>query len=125
MWTKDLSPIITSVVDVKTSIPWGDLLIRAILCNFIVTLASYSSYKLQNEVAKIMVIFLLVIAFVLPGFEHSIANIGSFTLGISIGMTHLGLQMLLNVFIATIGNIIGGSIMLGLPIFAMFHPLEK
>lgn len=125
VWTKDLSPIITSVVDVKTSIPWGDLLIRAILCNFIVTLASYSSYKLQNEVAKIMVIFLLVIAFVLPGFEHSIANIGSFTLGISIGMTHLGLQMLLNVFIATIGNIIGGSIMLGLPIFAMFHPLEK
>ena len=125
VWTKDLMPIITDIVDIKTHIVWSDLLVRAILCNFIVTLASYASYKLQNEVAKIMVIFLLVIAFVLPGFEHSIANVGSFTLGLSIGITNLGFQMLFNIFIATIGNIIGGSIMLALPVFAMFHPIEQ
>ena len=66
---------------------------------------------------------IIVMTFVLPGFEHSIANMGTFSmtftaLGTGISWSGVWLHMLLS----TLGNIIGGSILLGLPIYLMIRP---
>ena len=66
--------------------------------------------KLKEEMAKTFIMMIIVMTFVLPGFEHSIANMGTFSmtftaLGTSISWSGVGLHMLLS----TLGNIIGGK----------------
>ena len=99
------------------------LFIKGILCNFIVCAAAFVGMKLKEEMAKTFIMMIIVMTFVLPGFEHSIANMGTFSmtftaLGTSISWSGVGLHMLLS----TLGNIIGGSILLGLPIYLMIRP---
>ena len=67
-----------------------------------------------------------VMAFVLPGFDHCIANAGLFAMGIvqlgsSINWALLPLHML----VSTLGNIVGGSILLAVPIYIMFRTPKK
>ena len=93
------------------------------MCNFIVCVAAFAGLKIKSESAKMIVMLIVVMSFVLPGFEHSIANMGTFSMGFfalgnSILWSGLGLHML----ISTIGNIIGGSLLLGLPIYLMSKP---
>lgn len=109
-----------TVMDAKMAFDPLQLLIRAILCNFVVCIATFAGLKLKSETAKVLVMIIVVAAFVLPGFEHSIANMGVFTVGFgslqgTIGFDWLPLHMLLS----TLGNIIGGSILLGVPIYYM------
>ena len=79
--------------------------------------------KLKEETAKTFIMMIIVMTFVLPGFEHSIANMGTFSmtftaLGTGISWSGVWLHMLLS----TLGNIIGGSILLVLPIYLMIRP---
>lgn len=63
--------------------------------------------------------FWCVFAFVIVGFEHSIANMGIFSVGyFALG----GLSMTLiikNLFWVTLGNIIGEGVLLALPLTYM------
>lgn len=94
------------------------LLIRAILCNFIVCIAAFVSLKIKDEAAKVIVLFVLIIAFVLPGFDHSIANMASFAMGVTaFGSTLNFTSIFMNLLISTFGNIIGGSILIAYPIY--------
>jgi nitrite transporter NirC len=77
--------------------------------------------KVQDSMTKLIFLVIIVMAFVLPGFEHCIANAGTFTMGVtllgsSVNWAPLPAHMLLS----TIGNIIGGSILFGLPIYLTF-----
>ena len=51
--------------------------IKGILCNFIVCAAAFVGMKLKEETAKTFIMMIIVMTFVLPGFEHSIANYGN------------------------------------------------
>ena len=63
-----------------------------------------------------------VMAFVLPGFEHCVANMGIFTMGVTQLGTSIDWTMLpLHMLISTIGNIIGGSLLLAVPIYIEFR----
>ena len=91
-----------------------------------VCIAAYSGIKIKDETARLIVIMVFVMAFVLPGFEHCIANAGIFTMGITqlgnaVDWTMLPLHML----ISTIGNIIGGSVLLAVPIYIMFREAQS
>ena len=113
-----IQPIIEARLDFNV---W-QLLLKAILCNFVVCIAAYGNMKMKNEAAKLFFILLFVTAFVFPGLEHCIANIGLFTLGVvGLGGAVDWTMMPLHMLIATIGNIIGGSILLGLPVFLGFR----
>lgn len=110
----------TTVMHAKIAFDPLQLFIRAILCNFVVCIASFAGIKLKSEAAKAIIIIVVVAGFVLPGFEHSIANMGIFTVGFgelqgSIGFDWVPLHMLLS----TLGNIIGGSVLLGVPVYYM------
>lgn len=101
------------VVDGKLDLTVMEMIIRGILCNFTVCLGYLTGIKMKSESGKLIMMFFCVFSFIIAGFEHSVANMGVF----SIGYFALGglpiLSILRNLLWVTIGNIIGGGIILG------------
>lgn len=94
---------------------WGDLLVRAILCNFMINLAVLLVYNglIKDDLTKSLVMIVSVFIFAFLGFEHSVANTVLFTIvglkeGVDVGLAAA------NVAIALVGNFIGGGLLIGL-----------
>lgn len=91
------------------------LLAKGILCNILVCLAVLCSIKMQSESGKLIMIWWCLFAFITTGFEHSVANMSLFS--ISLFMPHPQsvsvMGMFNNLIPVTIGNFIGGAILLG------------
>lgn len=106
---------------IKANIPTMQLFFRAILCNFIVCLTVVISYRTNNDAAKIMLTIMCLYTFVVAGYEHSIANMTVFSIAlISQKITTITLgQALYALLIATLGNIVGGSLLVGLSIYSL------
>jgi len=114
---------LTTVITGKLNFDIMQLFIKGILCNFIVCVAAYEGMKLKSESAKVIVMMIVVMSFVLPGFEHSIANMGTFSMGFfSLGNSISWSGLALHMVVSTLGNIVGGSLLLGLPIYLMSKP---
>jgi nitrite transporter NirC len=114
--TGAVGDFIVKTAGVKMAIPASQLIIRGIFCNMLVCLAIWCSFKLQSEAAKLIMIFWCLFAFITSGFEHSIANMTLLAIGLFIphtqGVTWAGYAY--NVGLATLGNMIGGIIFVGL-----------
>ena len=99
----------------KMNAPFMELLFRGILCNILVCLAVWCSFKLKEETAKLIVIFWCLFAFITSGFEHSIANMSLLSIALMIPhpetVSMIGLAA--NLVPVTIGNIIGGAMFIG------------
>jgi nitrite transporter NirC len=95
---------------------------KGILANWVVCLAVRLALRCKDEIAKIAILILVVFIFLYLGFEHSIANMGTFSISLMgpHSMVSLG-DALYNLAFATLGNIVGGAIFLGLP-FAYINP---
>lgn len=110
------------MMDAKLDFDIISLLIKGILCNFLVCIAGYAGIKVKDDMVRLVMILFFVAAFVLPGFEHCIANSGFFAMC----LTQYGTNLLefgtiaLHMLIATLGNIIGGAIVAGVPVYLMF-----
>ncbi|MCL5935139.1 MAG: formate/nitrite transporter family protein [Firmicutes bacterium] len=108
-------------------------LIRGILANSLVVLAVWLSYSGRTVTDKVLAIIFPVTAFVASGFEHSIANmyfvpfalllktqpeaLAAFAKafpGVDLAPLTLGNFLVNNLIPVTIGNIIGGSVFVGL-----------
>lgn len=114
---------IESIVSGKLTFDIVELFIKGVLCNFIVCVGAYVGMKMQDDTAKTIIMMIVVMAFVLPGFEHSIANMGYFTLGITGLGTSFDWSLLpLHMLTSTLGNVVGGGILLGLPLYMMIKP---
>lgn len=95
------------------------LICRGMLCNMLVCLAVWCGFRCKNEAAKLMMVFWCLFAFVTTGFEHSIANMTLFTAAllepagqaVSIG------GMFYNLVLVSIGNMIGGILLVAVPYF--------
>jgi Formate/nitrite family of transporters len=123
---KIMIPYLTTMMESKLQFDVFDLLIKGIMCNFIVCIAAYSGIKIKDETARLIVIMVFVMAFVLPGFEHCVANAGVFTMGVTQLGNAIDWGMLpLHMLVSTIGNIIGGSLLLAVPIYIVFREPKK
>lgn len=107
---------IEKLATIKMNASFTELLFRGILCNILVCLAVWSSYKLKSEVAKILMIFICIFPFITSGFEHSVANMTllSLALMLSHGEMVSMAGMWANLAPVTLGNIIGGALFIGL-----------
>lgn len=101
----------------KCNMDFGSILLRGILCNMLVCLAVWASTACKNQGEKILAVYLPVFAFVVLGFEHSVANMYYLSAGLITGarfsITVAGLNIgyaLLNLLAATLGNMIGGCL---------------
>jgi nitrite transporter NirC len=89
-----------------------ELVARAILCNWLVCLAIWTSARTTNDAAKCILIFWCLFAFIASGFEHSVANMTLFAVAL-LGphpeeVTFGG--MVYNLFWVSIGNAISGAV---------------
>jgi nitrite transporter NirC len=114
--TGAVGEFIVKTAATKMAIPVTQLIIRGILCNILVCLAVWCSFKLQSEAAKLIMIFWCLFAFITAGFEHSVANMTLLAISLFIphtaGVTWSGYAY--NIALASLGNMIGGIIFVGL-----------
>ena len=68
------TPLIINVAAAKMNAPAVELVARAMLCNWLVCLAIWTSARMTNDTAKCIAIFWCLYAFIASGFEHSVAN---------------------------------------------------
>ena len=121
-----------NIATAKTDIDFLPALCSGIMCNALVCLAVWLTYSARTTTDKILAIIPPITAFVAAGFEHSVANMYFIPIGLfiknwgtpaffdTIGKTAGDFSNLTwgNFFIAnllpvTIGNIIGGAVMVG------------
>ena len=120
-----------AIASAKAALPTVQLFFLAVLCNVLVCLAVWMALGARSVPGKVMVIVPPVAAFVAAGFEHSIANLYLLPYGLAIkawagsefwaaigktaadypDLTFTG--TLHNIAVATIGNLVGGSLMVG------------
>src|SRR5690349_7085411 len=70
----DKAPLIITVAAAKMNAPALQLFARAILCNWLVCLAIWTSARMASDTARCIAIFWCLYAFIASGFEHSVAN---------------------------------------------------
>ncbi len=131
-----------NTANTKTGLDFVQAIALGILCNALVCIAVWLCYSARSTTDKILSIVFPISAFVACGFEHSIANMYFIPIGLlikgfgspsfwtAIGKTPADFANLTwaNFFIrnllpVTIGNIIGGAVMVGLVYwFAYLRP---
>ena len=117
---------IAIAADVKMSIPWPFLFLRGVLCNALVCLAVWVSFRLKSESGKLILIFWCLFVFVTAGFEHSIANMSLLTIAllkpfataVSIG------GYFYNILVVIFGNMAGGILLVALPYWVISRPAD-
>jgi formate transporter len=120
-----------TIAAAKAALPRVQLFFLAVLCNVLVCLAVWMSFGARSLTDKVLVIVPPIAAFVAAGFEHSIANLYLLPYGLAIkawagaefwtgiGQTPAAFPelnvgaALHNIVVATIGNLVGGSLMVG------------
>lgn len=103
------------VANSKMSATTLELFIRAILCNWLVCLAIWIPMNMKEDVGKVLATMLIVFGFMVSGYEHSIANMGLFSITLIVPHPEfitIG-NALHNLIPVTIGNIIGGGLFVG------------
>lgn len=129
----------------KTTINPATAIISGILCNILVCLAIVMATGATDAIGKIFGVFFPICAFVVCGFEHCVANMFYIPIGVMAAMnpeyvakaqelydiTAQQCQNLANLsgceslLFVTIGNIIGGMIFVGLPLYFAYIRKKK
>lgn len=110
-----------NIIPAKLSATPTELLLRGILCNFLVCLAVWTGTRMKTESGKLIVMFCIIMTFVIAGFEHCIANMSIFTLAAFFCDSVNWISVLQNMIIVTIGNMLGGAVLLALPLKLMSY----
>lgn len=116
----------------KTSLDTTTILFRGILCNLLVCLAVWLTYAGRSVVDKMSAMILPVAAFVAAGFEHCVANMFFLPMGyvlVQTGHAPAGVDVsaltpasiVHNLVPATIGNIIGGAVFVGIVYWLIYR----
>jgi nitrite transporter NirC len=92
----------------------AELFWRGVMCNVLVSCAVWAAARLKSEAGKAIIIFWCVLGFVASGFEHVVANMTTFAIGllgggVDVKWGDFGLNMLT----VGLGNLVGGGIVIG------------
>lgn len=112
----------------KVNLTFSEALWRGIGCNWLVCLAVWMAMAARQTIGKIFAIFFPIMAFVALGFEHCIANMYfiptgilfvqklqlPIAAGIDTGIVNWGYFLWKNLLPVTVGNIIGGTVFVGM-----------
>jgi formate transporter len=122
-----------NIANGKVNLEWGQALVLGIMCNALVCLAVWLCMGARSATDKILSIIFPITTFVAAGFEHSVANMYFIPIGLlikssasadfwnQIGTNAAAFSSLTvgnflwrNLLPVTLGNIIGGALMVGL-----------
>jgi nitrite transporter NirC len=106
--------ILASVIKTKTAESASALFFRGVLCNFLVCLAVWMAARTKSDGAKLALIFWCLLAFVGSGFEHVVANMTVFSLGLfeHVKGATVG-AFARNLLFVGLGNLVGGGLLVG------------
>lgn len=117
----------------KVNLDWGTIFFRGIICNFLVCLAVWMGFVGKTVIDKIFTCIFPVMAFVAVGAEHCVANMFFLPMGLAvksagvIESTNAAIDVLnvggifYNISAATLGNIVGGCILVGVMYWWAYH----
>lgn len=130
---------ILNIGEAKTSLGFLQAIMLGIMCNAAVCMAVWLTYSARSTTDKIMAIIPPITAFVAAGFEHSIANMYFLPIALWVkygagsgfyemiqktpqDFPHLTMNNILisNLLPVTIGNIVGGAVMVGLVYYFVY-----
>ena len=122
----------------KLGMSFGVAFISGILCNFFVCIAVLMAAAAKDIAGKVWAIFFPIMAFVVSGYEHCVANMYYIPAGIfaaandayvkiamdtygyttqQLGTLNWGSMLIRNLLPVTLGNIVGGMVFVGLPLY--------
>ncbi len=116
----------------KTALPFWEAFFKGVLCNLLVCLAVWLALAGRSVTDKVLAIVFPISAFVAAGFEHCVANMYLIPLGVllkdhvaapsgvDLGSLSWG-GFVGNLVPVTIGNVIGGSVMVALVYFTIYR----
>lgn len=133
-----------NIARAKSEIHFSNAVALGILCNILVCLAVWLCFSAKDVTGKILAILFPISAFVAAGFEHCIANLYFVPLGLLLkdfggdgfwtaihaspeqyGGLNLANFLWNNLLPVTIGNIIGGAVLVGMVYwFVYLRPLK-
>ena len=120
---------VLAIANAKVNLTWMEAFTRGVLCNILVCLAVWLCFAGRTVVDKVLAILFPITAFVAMGFEHSVANMYFISAGLlakqqpellqlvsNMNLENLTVACFLldNLLPVTLGNIIGGSVFVGL-----------
>jgi formate transporter len=127
------------IAEAKVQLGFVQAVALGALCNALVCLAVWLSYSARSVTDKVLAVVFPITAFVALGFEHSVANMFFLPMGVLLrdhGSAEFwaesgldpadfadvswGDALLANLLPVTLGNVIGGSVMVGLVYWAVY-----
>jgi formate/nitrite transporter len=120
------------IASLKVSLPFAEAFFKGALCNILVCLAVWLCMAGRSVTDRILAIIFPISAFVAAGFEHSVANMYFIPLGILLRGSvpasaayspALNWQGFVgNLVPVTLGNILGGAVMVALVYYVVYRP---
>ena len=97
---------------------WGTAFIKAILCNWMVTIGTMLAFASRSTIGKIAAMWLPITIFFAHGYEHSIVNMFLIPAGMFLGAhVSLGQWWLWNQIPVTLGNMLAGALFTGVALW--------
>lgn len=112
---------VRNIAEAKTSLGSMKIFLRGIGANWCVCLAVWLTLGARSIVEKMIVVWIPVSAFVILGFEHCIANMFFIPAGIMAGADIPVAEFARNLLFSTIGNIVGGALLVGMLYTRLYH----
>lgn len=117
-----LSGYLAQTVPARLECGAVQLLCKGAMCNFLVCTGVFGGMKLTSESGKCVAVAAVITTFVLLGFEHSIANMATLSLYAMLVPEPDFMGILWHMLWVTLGNILGGAMLLGLPVWWSAEP---
>ncbi|MFJ3639313.1 formate/nitrite transporter family protein [Streptomyces sp. NPDC090108] len=118
--------LLAGMLSTKMGASSGALFFRGVLCNFLVCLAVWTAGRTRSDGAKIALIFWCLLAFVGSGFEHVVADMTYFSLGLFAhlpGVTFGAFAR--NLLFVGLGNLVGGALLVGVAYTVIARPAAE
>ena len=130
----------------KVNLSVSQCITSGILCNILVCIAVLMAGAARDIDGKIWAVFFPILAFVLGGYEHCVANMYYISAGIvcktnsvyvnkamevygytadQLGTLDLSNMVIHNLLPVTLGNIIGGMVFVALPLYYLYIKIRK
>ena len=128
-----LAASVVTIAQTKAGLSFGDAFVRGILCNFLVCIAVWMANAARTVGGKVAAVFFPIMAFVVAGFEHSIANMYYLAAGLftaeqtgaaAEGLTW-GRALAGNLLPVTLGNLVGGGLLVGVSAWYLYLKQER
>jgi formate/nitrite transporter len=117
-----LADTVRSIAVAKTSLGPVEAFARGVLCNMLVCLAVWLSFAARSVADKVLACIFPITAFVLLGFEHSIANMYLIPAGWVAGAPITFSAFVGNLLPVTLGNVVGGGGGVALAYWLAYRP---